>query len=216
MYVICPDCGKRYDDAARWTICPHNHLDMPAKDQENPMTNTVAESTPIVLPTPGRIVHMVVAKDGKPDPAHPPIPAGVVRVTDTGRVCLDAWGEHDGHQPSVELRRWELLHVSEVGEGAWAWDWMPYQVGQAKKVEEVAERRLGLARKPTDYELSKRFMYHAPKPDQPAKYIAIRNQAHTLADLMAEHCPPSDELARALDHLDNAVFNANAAIARHG
>lgn len=192
MYVICPDCGKRYDDAARWTICPHNHLDMPAKDQENPMTNTVAESTPIVLPTPGRIVHMVVAKDGKPDPAHPPIPAGVVRVTDTGRVCLDAWGEHDGHQPSVELRRWELLHVSEVGEGAWAWDWMPYQVGQAKKVEEVAERRLGLARKPTDYELSKRFMYHAPKPDQPAKYIAIRNQAHTLADLMAEHCPPSD------------------------
>lgn len=29
------------------------------------------------------------------------------------------------------------------------------------------------------------------------------------------HSPPSDELARALDHLDNAMFNANAAIARH-
>lgn len=27
MQVKCPDCGKVYDDARRWTICPHYDLD---------------------------------------------------------------------------------------------------------------------------------------------------------------------------------------------
>jgi hypothetical protein len=27
MIVKCPDCGKSYDDAQRWTICPHHSLD---------------------------------------------------------------------------------------------------------------------------------------------------------------------------------------------
>lgn len=28
MQVTCPDCGKVYDDARRWTICPHFDLGM--------------------------------------------------------------------------------------------------------------------------------------------------------------------------------------------
>ena len=28
MIVTCPDCGKRYDDESRWTICPHNSLNV--------------------------------------------------------------------------------------------------------------------------------------------------------------------------------------------
>lgn len=93
----------------------------------------------------------------------------------------------------------------------WLW---PTQ--EAKTVEEVAERRMGLVRAPTPHELANRFTYHAPKADQPQIYEAVREKARDLATIMAAYCPPSDELARALDHLDNAVFCANAAVARHG
>ena len=27
MIVKCKDCGKIYDDAVKWTICPHNLLE---------------------------------------------------------------------------------------------------------------------------------------------------------------------------------------------
>ena len=29
MVVVCRDCGTVYDDAARWTICPHGPLGQP-------------------------------------------------------------------------------------------------------------------------------------------------------------------------------------------
>lgn len=28
MIVTCEECGKRYDDESRWTICPHNSLNV--------------------------------------------------------------------------------------------------------------------------------------------------------------------------------------------
>lgn len=28
MFVLCDKCGKRYDDEYRWTICPHNSLNV--------------------------------------------------------------------------------------------------------------------------------------------------------------------------------------------
>jgi hypothetical protein len=28
MTVFCEACGKRYDDESRWTICPHNSLNV--------------------------------------------------------------------------------------------------------------------------------------------------------------------------------------------
>jgi hypothetical protein len=30
MIVTCEKCAKRFDDEFRWTICPHNPLDVPA------------------------------------------------------------------------------------------------------------------------------------------------------------------------------------------
>ena len=30
MFVKCNDCGKVYDDAVRWTICPHAPLEASA------------------------------------------------------------------------------------------------------------------------------------------------------------------------------------------
>lgn len=28
MIVRCEKCGTNYDDASRWTVCPHNSLDV--------------------------------------------------------------------------------------------------------------------------------------------------------------------------------------------
>lgn len=32
MYVPCDKCGRRYDDAQQWTICPHGPLEFPIDD----------------------------------------------------------------------------------------------------------------------------------------------------------------------------------------
>jgi len=35
MLVMCPTCGKRYDDEHRWTICPHAPSEASAPDGGN-------------------------------------------------------------------------------------------------------------------------------------------------------------------------------------
>lgn len=70
--------------------------------------------------------------------------------------------------------------------------------------------------KPTTPDLANRFMYHAPKEGQPAKYEAIRAKQRELADLIVELCPDSREADLALTNTEQAGFWANAAIARHG
>ena len=67
----------------------------------------------------------------------------------------------------------------------------------------------------TAEQIERCFTYHSPKPDQPERYVAMRDQAKALAVKFAECCPPSRELSRALTHLEDAVMCANAAIARH-
>lgn len=59
------------------------------------------------------------------------------------------------------------------------------------------------------------FTYHPPTPDQVPKFEQIREEARGLAHTMVELCPMSDVLARALDYLNLAVMEANAAIARY-
>ena len=63
-------------------------------------------------------------------------------------------------------------------------------------------------------DFAKRFTYHAPKDDQPDRYIALRSEARELAELMLESCPPSRERSLAMTKLEEAVFWANAAISR--
>jgi hypothetical protein len=58
------------------------------------------------------------------------------------------------------------------------------------------------------------FTYHPPQPGQPEKYEDIRAAGRCLACLMANHCPAGRELSLALTNLEQAVFWANAAIAR--
>jgi len=63
--------------------------------------------------------------------------------------------------------------------------------------------------------LSTAFIYHAPKGDQPQRYIELRDKAKELAELMTSLCPPSRELSLAITNLEQAIMWANASIARN-
>lgn len=57
------------------------------------------------------------------------------------------------------------------------------------------------------------FTYHRPFGTQPERYIAIREKAKELAQLIQQSTPPSPEQTLALRDLQRAVMMANAAIA---
>jgi len=72
--------------------------------------------------------------------------------------------------------------------------------------------------KPTDDELKQNevnFTYHAPKGDQQDRYISLRNDAGRLAEQFLRLCPKSRERSLALTNLEQAIFWANASIARN-
>ena len=64
-------------------------------------------------------------------------------------------------------------------------------------------------------QIENNFVYHAPKSEQVEKYSRIRNEAKSLALMLAELCPESRELSVALTELESAVMWANASIARN-
>ena len=66
-----------------------------------------------------------------------------------------------------------------------------------------------------DYDLNTRFTYHKPFGNQPERYESIRGLALEFADILLNKCPDSRELSLAITKIEEAVFWANAAIARH-
>jgi len=62
-------------------------------------------------------------------------------------------------------------------------------------------------------DIDKIFTYHPPKNDQPERYIAIRDKAKELAELVNLVCPESREKSVALTNIQQAVMWANASIA---
>ena len=64
-------------------------------------------------------------------------------------------------------------------------------------------------------DIANRFTYHPPKDGQPQRYGILRDSAKNLALLILSETPPSREQSLALTHLENAIFYANAAIARN-
>lgn len=64
-------------------------------------------------------------------------------------------------------------------------------------------------------QLKKIFTYHAPKNDQPERYVTLRDEAKDLAYTIVKNTPPSREQSLAITHLEEAIFYANAAIARN-
>ncbi len=65
-------------------------------------------------------------------------------------------------------------------------------------------------------ELKKRFSHHPPLgPNQVSRYEEIRENGKNLARVIIQRCPSSRELSLALTKIEEAVFWANAAIARN-
>lgn len=64
-------------------------------------------------------------------------------------------------------------------------------------------------------QLEKTFTYHAPKDDQPERYVLLRDKTKSLAYDIVKNTPPSREQSLAITHLEEAIFYANAAIARN-
>jgi hypothetical protein len=65
------------------------------------------------------------------------------------------------------------------------------------------------------YPLESNFTYHAPKGDQQARYVALRDCAKEFAKMILEKCPESRERSVALTELETSVMWANASIARN-
>ena len=63
--------------------------------------------------------------------------------------------------------------------------------------------------------LTRNFSYHAPKEDQPERYVELRSLAKVLAESVLQNCPPSRERSLALTKLEESVMWANASIARN-
>ena len=59
------------------------------------------------------------------------------------------------------------------------------------------------------------FTYYPPKDDQSNRYVILRKTAKELAYMIVKNTPPSREQSLALTHLEEAIFYANAAIARN-
>lgn len=76
------------------------------------------------------------------------------------------------------------------------------------KKYEVAEEKIK--------DLENRFSYHPVKPEelQEHRYQEIRRNAKEFGELLLQFCPPSRELSLAITNLEQAMFWANASIAR--
>lgn len=58
------------------------------------------------------------------------------------------------------------------------------------------------------------FSYHVPTEDQVWKYNKIRQAAKHFAYLIDRNCPSNREKSLAMTNLEQAIFWANASIAR--
>lgn len=62
--------------------------------------------------------------------------------------------------------------------------------------------------------LETNFTHHAPSENQVDRYKYLREKAKELAYAIDERCPSSREKSLALTNLEQAIFWANASIAR--
>ena len=69
---------------------------------------------------------------------------------------------------------------------------------------------------PKDYDLHNWFTYHAPKGDQPERYVRIRDAALVFAQVLVECGAEGPDLTVALQKVREAVMTANAGIACSG
>jgi hypothetical protein len=63
--------------------------------------------------------------------------------------------------------------------------------------------------------LENQFMYHIAEGAQPLKFATIRGECLELAQLLVALCPVCEERDEAIRKLNEVMFWANAAVARH-
>ncbi len=64
-------------------------------------------------------------------------------------------------------------------------------------------------------DIEQRFTYHTPQGNQPEKYTVVRATARSLAHVLLDNVPEGRERSLALTKLEEAIFWANAGIARN-
>jgi hypothetical protein len=64
-------------------------------------------------------------------------------------------------------------------------------------------------------QIENNFTYHAPKEGQPSRYEQIREEGKRLAYNIKNLTPESREQSLAFTKIEEAIFWANAAIARN-
>lgn len=65
-------------------------------------------------------------------------------------------------------------------------------------------------------DLDRRFDYHAPDADRVGRHERVRAACKEFAEVLVDEVPVSRERDQALDKLEQALFYANAGIARNG
>ncbi len=66
----------------------------------------------------------------------------------------------------------------------------------------------------TEHEIERRFTYHAPRAGQAEDYQSIRASVREVVEVIEHVCPDCREKSLAVTKLEEAVFWANASIAR--
>jgi hypothetical protein len=63
-------------------------------------------------------------------------------------------------------------------------------------------------------DLDRRFSYHAPSAERAMAHAEVRAAFREMAERLTDALPPGREVALVLTHLEEAMFWANAALAR--
>lgn len=83
------------------------------------------------------------------------------------------------------------------------------------ETNEVPERTEYPIDEKTAERIENAFTYHPPKDDQTERYVIIREEAKLLLKCILSYTPESREQSLAWTKIEEAVFWANAAIARN-
>lgn len=136
---------------------------------------------------------------------------------------LSKWSQKDREALLLAAIRW-LRDALRIVSGRWFVTRSVRMFAQvALHDTEMYERDLpspqkqesAMFKKPTSEELAHRFSHHAPVRDQAERYAAIRAKFLDTAKFIVDATPCCPEQTRALNALDEAMFLANAAIARN-
>ncbi len=105
-------------------------------------------------------------------------------------------------------RDMEEMFNPEVGEEHCCKPCHPSSTQKATKSELVDD--------PEKYDVENIFTYHPPQPEQIDRYTVLRAAAKEVAWIILGACPESREREQALTKLEEAIFWANASVARNG